>query len=747
MSDKTRTGPRGDAPIHHRKKEPSPPALVIRLSRGRSIRITWRRPRVIARLTALLLASIGCFPLQALGQGRPVSLDSNALPTNGTVTSGAASIQQSGSRLNVDQSTAATTINWGSFNIGSGAWVNFNQPGANAVALNRVAASAGASEIEGRLTSNGQVFLLNPNGVLFGKTAQVDVGGLVASSLDISDKDFLAGKRSFTRNRSAGAVLNQGSINAVKYIALLAPEARNEGTLTARLGTVALGAGNKVTLDFAGDRLINLTVDEGALKALAENRQLIQADGGTVILAARAADRLAGTVVNNSGIIQARTIDNHGGVIRLLGGAESGVVSVGGVIDASASNGGDGGSVETSGANVTVADGTRVTTASAQGRTGTWLIDPHDFNIAASGGDISGSTLSSNLGSGNVTILSSSGADASGAGDINVNDAISWGANTLILTAARDININAVMTAAGSSKLTMNTATANGGDAAVPGGTVKVGFDGTGHFAGRVDFDRTGTGILTINGAGYTLINSVGVAGSTTGTDLQGIAGGLAGKFALGANIDASATSTWNSNQGFAPINSFTGVLDGLGHTVTGLTINRPSTYDVGVFGTTTNLTFAARNIGLEGGSVKGYDRVGALAGFVGGSVTNSYASASVTGSDAGGLVGQAYSSLTITNSHATGNVSGGSNLGGLAGTYPGLIVNSYATGNVSGSSSSVGGLVGYGPGIITNSYATGNVSTTYGGSSLGLGGLVGSINGSTITNSYATGSLTSPAA
>ncbi len=130
------------------------------------------------------------------------ALDPNALPTNGSIVAGAGSIAQSANSMRVTQGSDRMVANWNTFNIGSSAKVTFAQPSAQAVALNRVL-GADPSQILGQLSANGQVFLINPNGVIFGRGARVDVGGIVASALSLGNDDFMAGRyhRSTPRRR------------------------------------------------------------------------------------------------------------------------------------------------------------------------------------------------------------------------------------------------------------------------------------------------------------------------------------------------------------------------------------------------------------------------------------------------------------------------------------------------------------------------------------------------------------------
>jgi hypothetical protein len=450
-------------------------------------------------------------------------------------------------------------------------------------------------------------------------------------------------------------------------------------------------------------------------------------------------------------VIEARSVENHDGVITLLGGMAAGTVNVGGTLDASASlpspagrgvggEGLNGGFIETSAAHVHVADNARVTTLAPSGNSGTWLIDPVDFTIAVSGGDMTGAAVNSALAGGNFSIQSTSGASGT-SGNINVNDIVTWNVNKLTLNAFNNININANLNASATASLaleygqgavalnnTSNIITGNGAAVNLPASTTnfttKQGSDGT--------------------VKNYTVITSLGAAGSTTTTDLQGMSGNLGLNYALGSNIDATATSGWNAGAGFSPVGTlvagFSGTFDGLGHTISNLTINRPFTSYVGLFGYG-NAISVIRNVGLAGGSVIGDGIVGGLAGRNDGTVSNSYATGTVTGNNAvGGLVGRNLG--TLSNSYAAGSVSGSSYVGGLAGHINGgsngTVSNSYAIGSVTSSGTNVGGLVGKNDFmLVSNSYATGSVSGT-----ARVGGLVGHNNAGTISNSYATGSV-----
>ena len=247
----------------------------------------------------------------------------DALPTGGQVVAGSATIASTPANMSINQSSQRAVVNWQSFDVGANAQVNFNQPNAQAVTLNRVT-GATASQIDGAVRANGQVIIVNSNGVSFGKGAQVDAAAVVATTMNMADQDFMDGKQVYQGN-GHGKVLNEGRITAHDangYIALLAPEVRNEGFLMARASvnnTIAMVAGEKITLNFKNNQLTGVRVDVSIINALVENKRLVFVDGGSVIVAANSARQLMNGVVRNTGAIVASSAVNNAGKISLVG--------------------------------------------------------------------------------------------------------------------------------------------------------------------------------------------------------------------------------------------------------------------------------------------------------------------------------------------------------------------------------------------------------------------------------------------
>lgn len=292
----------------------------------------------------------GVLSLSAHAQTPPPA---TALPTGGQVSAGQASIQTSGANMLIQQGSDRAAINWQSFSVGKDAQVQFQQPSTSSVTLNRVVGTD-PSQIFGRISANGQVILTNPAGVYFGKDSRVDVGGLIATTHGIGDADFMAGKSRFERNGSTGSVVNEGELKASLggYIALLAPEVRNQGAIIARLGTVALAAGESVDLHFdSNNRLTSIRVEPSQIAALIENRHAVEAPGGLVIISAQSMDRLVGAVVRNSGRVAADGLKQQGGRIILSASTRidnSGSIAANAVQGATAADSGPAGTIEIS---------------------------------------------------------------------------------------------------------------------------------------------------------------------------------------------------------------------------------------------------------------------------------------------------------------------------------------------------------------------------------------------------------------
>jgi len=281
-----------------------------------------------------------------------------ANPVGGQVVGGTATITGEGSdHVTIDQSSDRVIINWDEFNIDRNEITTFLQSSSDAVALNRVTGSNDPSQILGNLIANGNVVLVNPNGVVFGRDARVDVNGLIASTADVSNSDFMSGNLNFANAGNPNAeIANLGSISAAEggLVALVAPNVRNDGMIVADMGKVVLGGGEAFSLDLYGDNLINFTYSEGEGPTYisVNNNGTIQSDGGQIILSAEGARHTVDSVINIDGLIQAQTINQQTGDVRVLGG-ELGQVTTNDIIDASGLNSGQhGGRVIITGENV-----------------------------------------------------------------------------------------------------------------------------------------------------------------------------------------------------------------------------------------------------------------------------------------------------------------------------------------------------------------------------------------------------------
>ena len=286
--------------------------------------------RVVRRNRTALMVSTA---LQASAMAVHAQPAPNARPTSGIVVGGSAAISQSATNTQITQSSTRTAINWQSFNVGSQQSVTFNQPNSTAVALNRVT-GPDPSQIAGRIDANGQVILINQSGVNFYKGAQVNTAGLIVSTADTTNKNFMAGGvLKFDQPGNPNAKIdNQGNITIRQagLAALVAPQVANSGTISARLGHVVLAGAKTSTVDLYGDGLLSLDVTNqvtqvpidksgNTVSALVTNKGVIIADGGTVQLTAAAADGIVQNLVQAGGKIQAATVGNQTGTIALNG--------------------------------------------------------------------------------------------------------------------------------------------------------------------------------------------------------------------------------------------------------------------------------------------------------------------------------------------------------------------------------------------------------------------------------------------
>ena len=500
----------------------------------------------------------------------------NALPTGGVVATGQAAISQTSNQtsavMNINQSSQKAVINWNSFNVGSNATVNFNQPNTNASTLNRVN-GASKSMIDGAVNANGQIILVNPNGVTFGKGAEVNTGGITATTMDIKDSDYMNNNMSYSGN-GTGKVINKGKItanNSNAYIALMAPEVINEGVISATLSgnnSIALVSGQSVTLSFNQNQLVNVSVDASVIKSLIANKRLIQTSGGQVIIAANSASDLKTSVINNSGSINADSFANNGGKISLI----ASTVNQNGNVSAN-SDFAVAGHIAISGNTVNLASNSKTTAMGATsggqiliGKTAqnpvNSLINATQVNVATSalvdvsatkvgnGGSIQiWSTSNTNI-AGNLKatggLVSGNGGniDTSSAGTVNYVKTLkvdtsttkgkvgNWTTDPLTITVDKNA-ANVISTALATTNVILD-ATSNASSslgACSESGSALINF-----LAGTQVYSMNPNTTLTLNAQG----GSINVAGDIT----------TGGVYAVAQNINVSATGSINTNNG-----------------------------------------------------------------------------------------------------------------------------------------------------------------------------------------------------
>lgn len=643
------------------------------------------------------------------------------LPTGGVVQAGSASIVASGSSLTVSQSTSRAIIDWTGFSIGSGGSVQFNN--AAGATLNRVTGFS-TSNIDGLLSGVGSVFLINPNGVIVGKSGVVNVGGsFAASSLDVANPAFMAGGELTFSGASNAAVVNYGKIGSLGGdVALIAARVENDGEIDAAKGDVGLAAGYKVLLRDAALNEGKFAVLVGGLNTSSTNTGLIQAadaelraNGGNVYA-------LAG---NTNSIIKATGVSSTDGKVFLV--ADGGTTVAHGEIDATKADG-TGGVVETSGTTVDF-NGLKVVA-------GNWLIDPYDLTIdAAAAGTINTNLLTTNV-TLQTTAVNATGPgiqNANGSGDIAITSAITWSsAHTLTLDAYHSVAIDANLSVTGASGGVV-IKTNDGGS----GGGLSFGSGSS------LTYNNLAGQALTINGSSYTLVYDQATLVSDLNAALS------TDHYALGKGFTLSTTYI---DVG-APVTSFAGTLEGLGHGLSALTITQTAAADnIGFIG---SLTGAVADLNLTGVNVADsntgvVNHIGGLAGYSSGSVRNVAVSGTVTGGAAsyyvGGVVGYAVGGAPygVFNSSFSGALTGHGYAGGLVGYANATISGDWSSGTVHNTGvgpNYFGGLVGYNIYQITESYSTSTVTANASGE---IGGLVGkNATGATITSSYASGGVT----
>ncbi len=579
------------------------------------------------------IAIIGLFLLQT----SPVL----ALPQGEEIVAGYASFDRAvPNALTVNTSSERLIVNYDSFSIAQPESVSFIQPSSSAVALNRVV-GGDPSAILGKLSANGRVFVVNPNGILFGANSHVDTAGLVASTLGISNQDFLAGNYQFTQNGSGAYIVNQGQINIINggYAVLLSNAISNVGSIVANLGKIVLAAGEKITvgLDDAND--IAVTIDEAVkdkifgpdgqvMKGAIDNNGVITADGGKVVLTAKTLNNVFDYAVNNAGVIEAKSLVSRNGVIELLGDGGSVIASSGSLLSTKAGEahaeggqvilkstknaivysgatidvsggliGGDAGFIEVSGEQRVGLYSTKLyTNAAANFKRGVVLIDPRDIIIATAGVDApTGNNASPTA---DELYTDHAGVDLT----IDPLTLAALSASEVYLQATRDIFINNNLTLNTALKLEAGNDIAVNANIVTNGQSIILSADADSSAAGTVSMAAgksitSNGGAITLNSATALALRDINAgAGTITLNPLAGGASQLEGAL-IAANLLLTGAGSFALTAANNDVNTLAANVNGA------LTFTDVDDLSIGQVGATSGLRSTNNNITLNTGA------------------------------------------------------------------------------------------------------------------------------------------------
>lgn len=711
------------------------------------------RRRPLAGLVPVVVALWGAAAFTAPAKA------AGPLPSGGHFIAGSGSIGGDAASLTINQTTSRGVIDWSQFSIGSGNRVTFAN--GNGATLNRVT-GGDPSAIYGTLSATGSVYLVNPQGILIGPGGVVSTGGrFVASTLDTCYCGFMKGHPLTFKGDSNASVINLGTIGSSggDVILIARNSVVNAGRISAPHGTAELAVGQSVLLqDSSTGKQVFVQVGSGGN---IENAGPIDA----AQISLQAADGNIFALAGDHTTIRATGTATRDGHVWLV--ADTGSVALGGTIEAKNADG-RGGTVDTNGALLELgADGIKPLVKAGQ-----WNLTTPDFFVD----DPAAATLARSLDAGTSINAQASGAQG-GVGDIDVMSSIRWsGAASLTLGAYHSLTIEegATIANSGAGNLTLNADASsidNGGGVTNYGtldwskstGIVTALYDMNGDYAPGTLLANAAWSAAPYSGlvtqiTGYRLVNSL--------ADLKSVAADPTANYALGKDIDASATNDGS----YVPIGDynhpFVGQFDGRGHQVSALDLVQmvqggpldPQGYTLqaqGLFGVIGGQG-VVRDIAVNGGSVGagGYFAIGLLAGVNDGTIVHGSSSGNVAQSGdlgayltiSGGLVGSNAGMLLRSSSSA--GVDSAGTMGGLAGENDGTIAQSFATGSVTAEpyAGGAGGLVGGNGGLITQSYSTGAATAAFGfcpgpGCTSGSAGLVWN-NLGTITQSFATGPI-----